>query len=89
MSILSNLIPLIIILILVCLSGRVRLARHATSHKMAAVKILTLHPNLSSRASSLTSAGSKAEKLMLTAEREIAVMKVTPTFSRCLPINAS
>jgi hypothetical protein len=43
---------------------------------MAAVKILNLHPNLSSRSSALASAGDKAEKMMLTAEREIAVMKV-------------
>jgi hypothetical protein len=43
---------------------------------MAAVKILNLHPNLSSRSSTLASAGEKAEKMMLTAEREIAVMKV-------------
>jgi hypothetical protein len=43
---------------------------------MAAVKILNLHPNLSSRASALSNSGDKAEKMMLTAEREIAVMKV-------------
>lgn len=56
--------------------GRVRLARHATTGKMAAIKILNIHPNLSSRSSALASAGAKAEKMMLTAEREIAVMKV-------------
>jgi hypothetical protein len=56
--------------------GRVRLARHFSTGKMAAVKILNMHPNLSSRASALASAGDKAEKMMLTAEREIAVMKV-------------
>jgi hypothetical protein len=43
---------------------------------MAAVKILSLHPHLSSRSSALANAGDKAEKMMLTAEREIAVMKV-------------
>ena len=58
------------------LIGRVRLARHYATGKMAAVKILTLHPHLSSRSSALANAGDKAEKMMLTAEREIAVMKV-------------
>lgn len=43
---------------------------------MAAVKILNLHPHLSSRSSALSNAGDKAEKMLLTAEREIAVMKV-------------
>ncbi|CCA73157.1 related to serine/threonine protein kinase [Serendipita indica DSM 11827] len=57
-------------------SGRVRLARHFSTGKMAAVKILNLHPSLSSRSSTLKSAGEKAEKMRLTAEREIAVMKL-------------
>ncbi|KIM27350.1 hypothetical protein M408DRAFT_71417 [Serendipita vermifera MAFF 305830] len=57
-------------------SGRVKLARHATTGKMAAVKILNLHPSLSSRSSNMTSAGAKAEKMLLAAEREIAVMKL-------------
>jgi hypothetical protein len=56
--------------------GRVKLARHCRSGKLAAVKILDLHPTLSSRASALANAGDKAEKMILTAEREIAVMKV-------------
>ena len=56
--------------------GRVKLARHCRSGKLAAVKILDLHPALSSRASALANAGDKAEKMILTAEREIAVMKV-------------
>ena len=56
--------------------GRVKLARHCRSGKLAAVKILDLHPTLSSRASALANAGDKTEKMILTAEREIAVMKV-------------
>ena len=58
------------------LLGRVKLARHCRSGKLAAVKILDLHPTISSRASGLTNAGDKADKMILTAEREIAVMKV-------------
>lgn len=48
--------------------------------KLAAVKILNLHPAFSSRASALATVGDKAEKMMLTAEREIAVMKVRLPF---------
>jgi serine/threonine protein kinase len=43
---------------------------------MAAVKILSLYPALSSRSSTTTSTGEKAEKMLFAAEREIAVMKV-------------
>ncbi|PVF92833.1 Pkinase-domain-containing protein [Serendipita vermifera] len=57
-------------------SGRVRLARHVVTGKMAAVKILSLHPTLSSRSSTVTPAGEKAEKVLFAAEREIAVMKL-------------
>ncbi|KAG9012283.1 hypothetical protein FRB94_006313 [Tulasnella sp. JGI-2019a] len=56
-------------------SGRVRLARHCHSGKLAAVKIIPKNIMFSSRMS-ISNAGAKHEKLMLSIRREIVIMKL-------------
>lgn len=57
------------------LVGRVRLARHCQSGKLAAVKIIPKNIMFSSRAS-LATAGAKQDKAMLGIRREIVIMKL-------------
>ncbi|KAG8851968.1 hypothetical protein FRB96_008983 [Tulasnella sp. 330] len=56
-------------------SGRVRLARHCQSGKLAAVKIIPKNIMFSSRMS-ISNAGAKHEKLLMSIQREIVIMKL-------------
>ncbi|BEJ16684.1 hypothetical protein CspHIS471_0600850 [Cutaneotrichosporon sp. HIS471] len=56
-------------------SGRVKIAKHASTDQYAAVKIVPKGLIMSSRLS-MSDAGPKAEKLLLGIEREIVIMKL-------------
>ncbi|GMK58508.1 hypothetical protein CspeluHIS016_0505400 [Cutaneotrichosporon spelunceum] len=56
-------------------SGRVKIAKHASTDQYAAVKIVPKGLIMSSRLS-VSEAGTKAEKLLLGIEREIVIMKL-------------
>ncbi|KAG8884936.1 clathrin associated protein complex large subunit [Tulasnella sp. 331] len=56
-------------------SGHVRLARHITTQKYAAVKIVSKHALVSSRLS-MSKAGEEEDKILLAIEREIVIMKL-------------
>jgi serine/threonine protein kinase len=56
-------------------SGRVKIAKHASTDQYAAVKIVPKGLIMSSRLS-MSEAGTKAEKLLLGIEREIVIMKL-------------
>ena len=64
-----------IVLTLLLLLGRVRLARHHQNGKLAAVKIIPKNLMFSSRMS-ISNASAKHEKLMLGIRREIVIMKL-------------
>ncbi|KAF8513471.1 kinase-like domain-containing protein [Gautieria morchelliformis] len=56
-------------------SGRVKLARHVKTHQYAAIKIVSKTALINSRIS-MTDAPAHAEKVLLSIEREIVIMKL-------------
>lgn len=56
-------------------SGRVKIAKHAVTGQLAAIKIVPKHALINSRMS-INEAGNKAEKILLGIEREIIIMKL-------------
>lgn len=56
-------------------SGRVKIAKHAVTGQYAAVKIVSKHALVTSRLS-MTGAAETADKVLLSIEREIVIMKL-------------
>ncbi|KDQ58744.1 hypothetical protein JAAARDRAFT_176840 [Jaapia argillacea MUCL 33604] len=57
-------------------SGRVKIARHARTGQLAAIKILPLQPVVSARTTSVAAHQAKSEKQRLGIDREITMMKL-------------
>lgn len=55
--------------------GRVKIARHVKTHQYAAIKIVSKTALINSRIS-MTEAPAHAEKVLLSIEREIVIMKL-------------